>query len=1240
MVATSGPRHLTGTPRNDMGFLQNIFDKTKDLFGNLTTPQREPFRISYSSQGGSEILPSKDLLADFKKKTQEFNARVPKLETIIKPVTVPKTKFIANPYLELLSSPLAIKQEELRNTGKASYTAQTELEKQLFGPDTIYASQGGLQSALNYVSMIPVVGLGAKGLTTGAKVARTAQTGVDILKEVRTITKPVAPKIKLIDTLGNAAIDAKAWMQTKFTSSFTPLRTIEKDVLKTAGITEKPAVDMARKFEQIAGANAKAELDVNNFIKTVVNPVAKNYDDFNDYLFLRRTEARLTADPVNKQVGAWTLGRATDGLSALRSKVGEAVWNDFNTVAGRYTQNMDYSLKLQVQSGRMTQAEYDLIKGSTDFYAPFKVLRNLDELEEGVATYTKGKRIPGVQPLTRKIVGIADDGAFAIDDILKNSATQIQKSRLLAERNMKMLELGDLAKLDEMGEHLPFLRNADNVSKRIEIYKELANLRDALKPASREWAKGNKLSRKSTALVDKMTREVDTLVGQFERDASSFFSPSEMELAKARTLPQKVRAKVAEETKAKTLASTVKRIEGRRLDIERQQDIVQPSIHDYLRTVASRIDELKTQRGALWLEAKTLADKPTPRGYTRVSYLRDGIKESIAVPDDVAKALEGGGPATTGIIMKTLALAGGPLRWGATTANAAFQVVNSIADQLRLGIMSKYGLQNPMDIVRYPIDILYSMFSSFHGNFGGTNELMTKFVQSGAANSTLARGFSPSTWMTKMPFRTLNPAQKTLRVFRNVLLDTPARFANAVEETTKLTGLRRGIRIEGLDKLPPDQAIKKLEEIVTEVRNYAGSPDFPRGGEVSREINLVFMFFKARLLGMTTDIARLAGATGGKNALTSWAKLSAIVGIPALTLATLNHSDEYKEDYEKIPINERQNNFMIPRDKFFFTEDGERVRDYFRIPKRDITQLFSNFIDEGVSFARSEDEDAFRQFAITFLEDISPISIEGKTWQERLLESPVSSMNPMIKGTIEMGVGKNTFFHSDLIPERLKAVYPSLQYRKTTPEMYKKLGEILEWSPLLMQHAVNTFTGGMVEQFIPGELDEGRDVWSVWPVMKRFTRSRVVSVDEQVGRIRGFAMAADSTNVVFTNEAEAIVDEWDELPPGGAKTKLAEMIKTDPTMAKKVIDIKNQRDKGLSYADRQILAEGVENGSRALAIYNEMKLLASDELRTEYWLELVDKKIITEQVAFQLQFLIANPEKAKELIDKIKAKSQ
>lgn len=142
--------------------------------------------------------------------------------------------------------------------------------------------------------------------------------------------------------------------------------------------------------------------------------------------------------------------------------------------------------------------------------------------------------------------------------------------------------------------------------------------------------------------------------------------------------------------------------------------------------------------------------------------------------------------------------------------------------------------------------------------------------------------------------------------------------ASSIEETSKLVGLKRGMRIEKLAKMTPEQQRERMGEIVAEVRNFAGSPDFARQGAITKaaNLNLVFMYFNARIQGVAADLGRLAGRDGGKTAALAHARLAAAVGIPTVTLWALNNSDEFKEDYEEIPDRDKENYWHIPTDQF------------------------------------------------------------------------------------------------------------------------------------------------------------------------------------------------------------------------------------------------------------------------------------------------------------------------------------
>lgn len=854
-----------------------------------------------------------------------------------------------------------------------------------------------------------------------------------VLQEVERATRDGENKWP---SLRQRAQQATSYLQRSLVSEFSPLRDLEQTLY---GRNKVPVVDMARKFEQVAGAPAKAQADIIDFRKNVVDPIRKSADDFNSYLFLKRVEDRLLNDSERKRVAGWTAEKAQQGLAELKSKVGEDTYSDLERAGQSYQAEMDKALRLQVESGRMSQESYEAIKNSNDFYAPFKVLRYIDDAAQFRGS---GRRVATTQELSKKITGI-DSEDFQLGNILQASAEQIVRSRILAEKNLKMLELDKLADLDASGD------------------------------------------------------------------------------------------------------------------------------------LIKRVDE----------------SKPRPRqGYEFVRFFKDGDEQILEVDHTVANAIQGLNPKQASMIAQTMALAKKPLQVGATSANAGFQAVNLFfADLPRAALVSRYGVSSPKDIVRFPADWAYSLFTSVKGNFGKPNQLYMDWLRSGAANSTVQRELTPEAFRP-----TLGIAKPGVRHLGRSVLDSVAKFSNAIEETSKVLGIKRGMRAEGYAKLSLKQRQQAMEKIATEVRNYSGSPDFARKGSETRDLNLLFMFFNARLQGVASDVSRLAGKTGGKEGAAAWARLGVGIALPSTLLAIVNNLPGNKDDYDKIPDWEKKNYWMIPRNSHFTNEDtGDQVRDYWRIPKRELGQLIGNTTESAVDFAMRRDPKEAKKWAVEMIENMSPINIQGQTAGERL-ESVFGSTNPALKLPAELLMNRDTFRHRDIVPEYMKKAAPEEQYRASTPYGYVRAGRVLGVSPLRLEHAAEGLTGSAASQFSVREKQPGRSSLSQYPVLRRFVRSGSVATDTGMGeRLQQAEQDETTESVRRRRQAQSLVSLWHGASDADVRRNLASMARSDPKLAQKVWEIRKQDEKGLTSTDRQIAALGIENGERQKFIEGELSRMAT-----------------------------------------------
>ena len=94
------------------------------------------------------------------------------------------------------------------------------------------------------------------------------------------------------------------------------------------------------------------------------------------------------------------------------------------------------------------------------------------------------------------------------------------------------------------------------------------------------------------------------------------------------------------------------------------------------------------------------------------------------------------------------------------------------------------------------------------------------------------------------------------------------------------------------------------------------------------------------------------------------------------------------------------------------------------------------------------------------------------------------------------------------------------------------------------------------------------------------------------------------------------------MPREQAREVFNELIKKDERLAEKINDIIDEEKLGLTYTERLVKQLGVENGERAKYIFNQLNQLKTQKEKREYYQNLIDKKIITEQVGQQLEFLL------------------
>lgn len=616
---------------------------------------------------------------------------------------------------------------------------------------------------------------------------------------------------------------------------------------------------------------------------------------------------------------------------------------------------------------------------------------------------------------------------------------------------------------------------------------------------------------------------------------------------------------------------------------------------------------------------KLKAGQDAPKGMEAVNVLEGGKEVRYSVNPDVAQAVQLYGENGGGVISSLLSKMSIPFRAGATALNLPFQVSNLLADVPRQALVSRYGTKGVSDLIRYPLDFLDSAFSNILGEMVGyRNKLMLDFLDSGVAGATIQEHLTPKALRTE----TVSLPKK----FASGVLYSIPNFAKAIEQTSKTVGVKRAMRFEGVQS--GAQLAKQIPEAVTEIRRFSGSPDFGRQGKWVEQarLNLLYMFLNARIQGTIADVGRLTGRDGAGTAAKTWAKILPAVGLPTLYAYLHNNSEENAEDYAKRPAQEKQNYWLIPKDTYITGANGEKIRDYWRIPKRESSKWIANMVESGMEFAQNRTPETFMKWAQGMMEDITPVNIQGDTAQERI-ESAAAGLNPLLKAPLELATGRDMYRHRDIIPDRQKKASPELQYTDRTAEVFKQAAAAMPdvapefmRSPLMLENMTKNLTAGLITQFLPRKPVEGRTEAENNPLLQRFQAVPYTDSTEFDDRMKALERESADEQITRFRTADKLVSSNKDKPIDAIVKQLITEHGPDQRLLERVVDLWVAEKRGITGQERRVLALPIQQ--RAAYIIDEIGR-TPPELKQETLRNLALKRILTESVAQEMAKLKA-----------------
>ena len=428
-------------------------------------------------------------------------------------------------------------------------------------------------------------------------------------------------------------------------------------------------------------------------------------------------------------------------------------------------------------------------------------------------------------------------------------------------------------------------------------------------------------------------------------------------------------------------------------------------------------------------------------------------------------------------IMKVLSAPSHWLQAGAVVYDPTFPVRNIIRDQTSTWFTSKHGY--------LPTDFLKGIFSAIK-----KDNLYQKWLASGGDQSFL---ISADQAMSQNYF------DKKLGKFARRKFDTYKRnpllalqdFSKASEIGTRLGAFKNAYKKTGNVKLA-----------AIESRDITA--DYGIHGAMTKQLFQLYPFLNARIQWARTMVESM------KNHALFMLKGTALAIPAAINWLINNQDEESRKLYQSLPTWRRVGlfNVRIPGTDHFLP-----------LPKGFYGVLFASSIESLLDAALKDDPRVLKELPQQLFQEISPIS----NWPEVI---------PFLaRPQIEMWANKKGYTGKPIVSESMKLLKPSEQFYNSTPEIIKKMGEALNWSPVKIEHYFKSYTGGagigavnILDEILQaiGWVDKKPEdtftMLSRMPVLKALLTEKPIGL--QSGYISDFYTALDKieqVNITFNN---------------------------------------------------------------------------------------------------------------------------
>lgn len=427
-----------------------------------------------------------------------------------------------------------------------------------------------------------------------------------------------------------------------------------------------------------------------------------------------------------------------------------------------------------------------------------------------------------------------------------------------------------------------------------------------------------------------------------------------------------------------------------------------------------------------------------------ISVLDNGKKRVFETTPAIAAAAKSLNKEQLGLVGKILSVPTRVLRLGATGINLPFVASNVVKDSVTAAINSSNPLRTS---VANPKVFLQSMAAAV-----GHGKQYQEMVRNGAGGTSMDIGRDAA----KQSVQSIR-AGKSVGSTIAYTVTHPGELLRAVENTVaRSEEYGRAMQYLGTKQAATDKGASESEaQAIATQAARTNTTNFARGGDYSRVVNSVLPFFNAGIQGSRTLIRNLHDRpvqTAAKVAITTF--------MPVAASTAWNISDpQRKAAYDNIKDFEKQGNIIIvPPNPVQDPKTGKW--NVIKIPLSQEIANLSDVVRSGVEAMGNDKGMNIAQIASNLLGTATSLNLNSG-------RDLVNQLTPQaIKPGVEALTNTNLFTGNTIVPQSLQNFPTGLQYKPTTSGTAVKIGQAIGVSPLQVENAIRTATGGVGVQVL------------------------------------------------------------------------------------------------------------------------------------------------------------------------------